>query len=65
MKDAHASLIVIPLKVYSMHVGLRRGVVACIRACAALQPCPHDRVKPTLQGAVEEDAQGAHKVPHK
>ena len=65
MKDVHASSIVMPLKVYGTHVGLGCGVVACIRAHAVLQPCPHDRVKPALQGAVEEDAQGAHKIPHK
>ena len=57
--------IVPPLKGYGTHMGLRRGVVACIRACAALQPCPHVRVKPAVQGAVEEDAQGAHEVPGK
>ena len=48
-----------------MHVGLGCGVVICIRARAALQPCPHDRVKPAVQGAVEEDAQGMHEVPGK
>ena len=47
------------------HVGLRSGVVACIRACTTLQPCPHVRVKPAVQGAVEEDAQGVHEVPGK
>ena len=46
-------------------MGLGRGVVACTRARAALQPCPHDRVKPAVQGAVEEDAQGAQEVPRK
>ena len=47
------------------HVGLRSGVVTCIRACTTLQPCPHVRVKPVVQGAVEEDAQGVHEVPGK
>ena len=30
-----------------------------------LQPCPYVRVKPAVQGAVEEYAQGAHEVPGK
>ena len=30
-----------------------------------LQTRPHDRVKPAVQGAVEEDAQGAQEVPRK
>ena len=59
------SSIVPPSKRYSRHVGLGHGVVVCIRACAALQPCPHDRVKPAVQGAVEEDTQGAYEVPGK
>ena len=46
-------------------MGLGSGVVTCIRACTMLQPCPHVRVKPAVQGAVEEDAQGAHEVPGK
>ena len=53
-------LIVPPSKGYSMHVGLGRGVVTCIKARAALQPCSHVRVKPAVQGSVEEDVQGAH-----
>ena len=48
-----------------MHVGLGCGVVVCIRAHAALQPCPHVRVKPAVQGAVDKNTQGAHKVPRK
>ena len=44
------------------HVGLGSGVVACIRACTTLQPCPHVRVKPAAWGAVEEDARGVHEV---
>ena len=32
---------------------------------SSLQPCPHDRVKPAVQGAVDEDTQGAHEVPRK
>ena len=59
------SLIVPPSKGYGRHVGLRHKVVTCTRARAALQPCPHDRVKPAVQGAVEEDAQGAQEVPRK
>ena len=47
------------------HVGLGGGVVTHIRARTTLQPCPHVRVKPTVQGAVEKDAQGAHEVPGK
>ena len=47
------------------HVGLGGGVVTRIRARTTLQPCPHVRVRPAVQGAVEEDAQGAHKVPGK
>ena len=47
------------------HMGLRSRVVACIRACAMLQPCPHVRVNPAACGAVEEDARGVHKVPGK
>ena len=47
------------------HVGLGRGVVACTRARAALQTRPHDRETPSVQGAVEEDAQGAQEVPRK
>ena len=47
------------------YVGLGSGVVIHIRACTTLQPCPHVRVKPAVQGAVEEDTQGAHKVPGK
>ena len=46
-------------------MGLGSRVVACIRACTMLQPCPHIRVKPVVQGAVEEDAQGSHEVPGK
>ena len=46
-------------------MGLEREVVACIRARAALQPYPHVRVKPAVQGSVEEDVQGAHEVPGK
>ena len=42
------------------HVGLGSGVVACIRACAMLQPCPHVRVSLAAYSAVEEDARGAH-----
>ena len=38
------------------HVGLRSRVVACIRARAALQPCPHVRVNLAAYSAVEEDA---------
>ena len=59
------SLIVPPLKGYSRHVGLGRRVITCIRARAALQPFPHVRVKPEVQGSVEEDALGAHEVPGK
>ena len=47
------------------HVGLGSGVVACIRACATLQSCPHVRVNLAACGAMEEDAQGAHEVPEK
>ena len=50
---------------YGRHVGLGCGVVACTRACAALQTRPHDRVTPAVQGAVEEDAQGVQEVPRK
>ena len=46
-------------------MGLRGGVVTRIRARTMLQPCPHVRVRPAVQGAVEEDAQGAHEVPGK
>ena len=46
-------------------MGLGGRVVTRIRACTMLQPCPHVRVKPAVQGAVEEDAQGVHKVPGK
>ena len=46
-------------------MGLGNGVVASIRACTLLQPGPHVRVKPAVQGSVEEDAQGAHEVPGK
>ena len=46
-------------------MGLRGGVVTQIRAHTILQPCPHVRVKPAVQGAMEEDAQGVHKVPGK
>ena len=52
-------------KGYGRHVGLGRGVVACTRARAAIQTRPHDRVKPAVQGAVEEDALGAQEVPRK
>ena len=38
------------------YVGLGSQVVACTRARAALQPCPHVRVNPAAHGAVEEDA---------
>ena len=37
-------------------MGLGGGVIICIRARTILQPCPHVRVKPEVQGAVEEDA---------
>ena len=47
------------------YVRLASGVVTCIRAYTMLQPCPHVRVKPAVQVAVEEDAQGAHEVPGK
>ena len=47
------------------HVGLGSGVVIRIRARTMLQPCPSVRVKPAVQGAVEEDAQGAYEVPGK
>ena len=53
------------LKGYGRHVGLIHGVVVCIRARAVVQPCPHDRVKPAVQGAVKEDTQGVQEVPHK
>ena len=46
-------------------MGLRGGVVTNIRARTTLQPYPHVRVKPAVQGAVEEDAQGVHEVPGK
>ena len=46
-------------------MGLRNRVVICIRACTILQPCLYVRVKPAVQGAVEEDAQGVHEVPGK
>ena len=46
-------------------MGLGGGVVTCIRARTMLQPCPHVRVRPAVQGAVEEDAQGVHEVPGK
>ena len=46
-------------------MGLGHGVVACIKARAALQPCPHIGLKPAVQGAVEEDTQGVHEVPGK
>ena len=46
-------------------MGLRSGVVVCIRAHAMLQPCPYVRVNPTARGAVEEDARGVHEVPGK
>ena len=59
------SSIVLPSKGYGRHMGIERGVVTCIRAHAVLQPCPHIRVKPAVQGAVEEDAQGAYEVPGK
>ena len=47
------------------HVGVRSGVVACTRARAVLQLCPHVRVDPAARGAIEEDAWGAHEVPGK
>ena len=46
-------------------MGLGSGVVACIRARAMLQPCPHIRVNPAACGAVEEDTRGVHEVPGK
>ena len=47
------------------HVDVGSGVFTCIRACTTLQPCSHIRVKPAVQGAEEEDAQGVHEVPGK
>ena len=47
------------------HVGLRSGVLIHTRARATLQPCPYVRVNPAACGAMEEDAQGAHKAPGK
>ena len=47
------------------HLGLGSRVVTCIRAHTTLQPYPHVRVKPAVQGAVEEDTQGVHEVPGK
>ena len=47
------------------YVGLGSRVVTHIRARTMLQPCPHVRVKPAVQGSVEEDAQGVHEVPGK
>ena len=44
-------------------MGLGGGVVTRVRAHTTLQPCPHARVRPAVQGAVEEDAQGVHEVP--
>ena len=35
------------------------------KSSCRVQPCPHDRVKPAVQSAVEEDTQGVHKVPCK
>ena len=39
-EDVHASLIVPPLEGYGKHVGLGRGVVACIRAHANVTTFP-------------------------
>ena len=46
-------------------MGLGGRVVTCIRARTTLQPCPHVRVRPAVQVAVEEDAQGVHELPGK
>ena len=46
-------------------MGLRSTVRICIRAYAILQPCPYVRVNLTVCSAMEEDVQGAHKVPGK
>ena len=47
---------------YGRHVGLGHRVVICIKAHAVLQPCLYIRVKPAVQGAMEEDAQDVHEV---
>ena len=48
-----------------LHVGLRSRVIIYTRTCAILQPCPYIRVNPAALGAMEEGAQGMHKVPGK